>query len=258
MAQPVSTGTVVSDGLDGTGGKKPNQVMPEGKGRDFDSGGCTWYVTLDTPRGQEGAPPETKSHARLAEGFEYSPHLVAAAGGTAVQFRAYVDGAHTANSRYARCELREMEKDGRTKAGWSISEGSHVMEAEFALYHTLKEMPEMVCGQIHGDQTEVIAFFRYRAGRGIGWQWGKAEVHYPDRDNYPEQGKYVKIRLEAVNGIVKGFINGELIFERPDDRSGCYFKLGAYLQSSPTLDHEDPNAYGQMLVRYVKVTHESG
>lgn len=169
--------------------------------------------------------------------------------GSAVQFRAGVSGTTQTGSKYPRCELREMDGNGLNPASWSPSFGRHTLSLLEQVTQLPTKKPEVVIGQIHDGNSYILLI----------WVSGS------------------KILARGINGtdlIIKSdYVLGDMIstkivaekstitvedtsFTMPWTTGGCYFKAGCYTQSNATIVGEDPNSYGEVLIRNLAVTHE--
>lgn len=95
------------------------------------------------------------------EGFEAAEFFYYDDDEEAMIFRAPADGAKTsANTTYARSELREM--DGDDNAAWSLSEGG-TLSATLKVTELAKEddgdAGRVVIGQIHGEDDELVRLY---------------------------------------------------------------------------------------------------
>ena len=112
-----------------------------------------WKVTL--PIGSSEKPKEIKQPEIVT--YSINPWFMVAPEGTAVIFRAAVNGVTTSGSDYPRSELREMTANGRANAEWSSSKGTHTMFLDQAITAVPKIKRHVVAGQIHDDNKEALA-----------------------------------------------------------------------------------------------------
>ena len=192
--------------------------------------------------------------------------------GTAVRFRAHVNGATTEHSPNPRTELREMQAAHPTKpAKWKTT-GSTLrsLTAEVAVTRapSTPGHARVAIGQIHTDSDDLLEI-QYDEERGqIGWTWpdpdhpnkGKWQEDKPLIENY-QPGAWFTYRIEVESKTVRILVKlaGQHEFverARKDhvSESGCYFKAGAYTQSNPSQDHAVGTDYGEALFRSIVAT----
>lgn len=168
-------------------------------------------------------------------------------------FRANCGGAHTPNSEYPRCELREMKPGGAgVKAGWSTTVGVNEMSVEQAITHLPVEKPEVVAGQIH-DAADDVVMCRLEGKRLFIEHDGNEMAVLSE--NYV-LGTRFRLTFRASNGQVRTFYNGVEVTKALilGNYTGCYFKAGCYTQSN--VEHGDePDAYGEVVIYDLKVRH---
>ena len=206
-----------------------------------------WKLTL--PTGDEGSPDEITQPE--LDTFSVDPYFMLDDDGSAVVFRADVDGVTTSGSSYPRSELREM--DGTSKAAWSTTSGRHTMTITQAITHLPDVKQHVVAGQVHdsGDDVMMIRLEgSYLFVESNGDDMGELDDAYV-------LGTTFTVRIVAVSGWI------EIYYEDMDtpmvimeaDTDGCYFKAGAYTQSN--LDRGDePGAYGEVRIEALEVVHE--
>ena len=74
-----------------------------------------------------------------------------------VAFVCPATGVTTSGSSYPRSELREM--NGSNLASWSNKAGYHRMEVHEAFMHLPTKKPEVVGGQIHDADDDIIEVY---------------------------------------------------------------------------------------------------
>lgn len=193
-----------------------------------------WKLTL--PTGQEGKPTEVvgelkKPVPNVFERFKPVPnvfeHLPAGGG---FKMTCPVDGVTTKNSKYPRCEFREM-KNGEL-AAWSMKD--HVeMLFEGSINLVPPNKPQAVIAQVHD-----VFFIRYTAPGHIDVAHNNTEYGYI-ATKYLRGDKYT-IHIEINQSIVT------IAYYSTNERKtlsftaktvdGCYFKVGNYLQSNTSYD----------------------
>jgi hypothetical protein len=203
-----------------------------------------WYLTL--PTGKAGSP-DTIEGSQLATYHSKFFDLTTARDG--VVFNAGADGVTTKNSHYPRSELREM--NGSEKASWSNTSGTHVFDVREAFTKLPDAKPEVVGVQIHDAEDDVMQIRLEGTKLMVQYHDGKSEaVLDPDY----KLGTPFDTRIVAANGKVDVLYNGEKKAELPLSGSGWYWKVGAYVQSSPAKG-ESPDATGEVAVYSLKVLH---
>lgn len=206
-----------------------------------------WKLTLPVNTSHEGDPDEISQPELATYSSEYF-QLTAAKNG--VIFRAHAGGATTSNSGYPRSELREMTNGGKTKASWSNANGTHTLTIRQAITHVPVVKPEVVAAQIHDASDDVIMIRLEGAHLFVesgGENVGTLNAAYALGEPYT-------VKIDASGGRVKVAYNGELKVDIPKSGSGWYFKAGCYTQSNPKRG-EDPNAYGEVIIYSLAVTH---
>ncbi len=114
-----------------------------------------WKLTLPT------GPPTEIQPAQLVSGYQDAPYFTQSTSGTT--FFAPVNGSHTANSSYARSELREMNLDG-TLAAWRLADGTATMRATLKV-EQVPSTGKVVVGQVHFGSNPLVKLL-YDPGNG--------------------------------------------------------------------------------------------
>jgi hypothetical protein len=166
-----------------------------------------------------------------------------------VIFSARAGGVTTKNSSYPRSELREM--NGSEHAAWSNTTGSHTLDVCEAIMKTPTVKPEVVAAQIH-DASDDVMQIRLE-GKTLMVQYNDGKTETVIDPNYVLGTPY-NVRIVAEGGKVDVLYNGEKKAELPLSGSGWYWKVGAYVQSSPEKG-ESPDATGEVAVYSLKVVH---
>jgi len=203
-----------------------------------------WYLTL--PTGAAGSP-ETIENPALAKFTNEAFKLTDKRDG--VVFSARAGGVTTKNSSYPRSELREM--NGSEHAAWSNTTGSHTLDVCEAIMKTPTVKPEVVAAQIH-DASDDVMQIRLE-GKTLMVQYNDGKTETVIDPNYVLGTPY-NVRIVAEGGKVDVLYNGEKKAELPLSGSGWYWKVGAYVQSSPEKG-ESPDATGEVAVYSLKVVH---
>lgn len=212
-----------------------------------------WKLQLPMDTNHDGNPDEIKQ-TQLAS-YAIDPFFILNAAKNGVIFQAHCGGAIIPGSNYPRSELREMANSGGTPAGWSTNSGTHTMYIKQAITHLPVMRPQIVVGQIH-DAGAFRIFIRLNGTQLL--------VRHSDGDGIPDTvlatnyqlGTVFTIKFVAAGGHVKTYYNDGAVpvDDYPLSASGCYFKAGCYIQSNTNYD--DPNAYGQVIIYDLRVSHE--
>jgi len=203
-----------------------------------------WKLTL--PTGEQGKPKEVLS-AQLArfsdEFFSVTPAR------DAVVFTAEVGGVTTKNSKYPRSELREMRGD--EKAAWSNPGGTHTLETRQAILAVPKVKPEVVAAQIHDGDDDVLQIRLEGERLTVQSDDGETETVL---DPAYRLGTPYDLKIVAADGRIEVFHDGQRKAELRKSGTGWYFKVGAYVQSSPEKGDAEGTP-GAVAVYSLKVTH---
>jgi hypothetical protein len=212
-----------------------------------------WKETL--PIGTQGSPTEI-TQPSLAK-YSIAPWFVVTASGTAVQFRAAVNGVTTSGSSYPRSELREMTNNGSSTASWSNTTGTHTMLIDEAITAVPATKRHIVAGQIHGASDDIIV---------IRLEYPKLFVDIngvtgPTLDANYVLGKRFTVKFVASGGKTNIYYNGSSTsaYTLNQAYSGAYFKAGAYTQSNCSTEASslcNANNYGEVDIYNLQVTHQ--
>lgn len=174
-----------------------------------------------------------------------------------VVFRAYCKDTTTRKSSYPRCELREMAayKSGpakhRIKAKWSTSDGiTHRMTITQAITALPRVKRQVVAGQIHEADDDMMMI--RLEDRKLFVERNKVGDIMLTRDYEP--GTSFTVRIEAYEGRIKLWYNGNLRMDWSCSRDRCYFKAGCYTQSNPSQG-DKPDAYGEVVIYRLEIEH---
>ena len=91
--------------------------------------------------------------------YENSEYFYDAPDGAMV-FRSTVTGSQTANTKYTRSELREM--DGSDRAAWTLKEGGTMtatLKIDEMPFHNDGQTGRIIVGQIHGGNDELVRLY---------------------------------------------------------------------------------------------------
>lgn len=210
-----------------------------------------WKITL--PIGEQKDAKEIKQ-PELAT-YKIDPWFIPEANG--IRFRAPVNGMTTVGSKYPRSELREMTNNGKTKASWSFSVGTHIFFVEQAISAVPKKKQHVVASQIH-DGTQDILVIRLEYPSLFINVDGK---NVSTLDNHYTLGKRFTVKFVVSGGQTKVYYNNNNIpsYTLTKNYSGVYFKVGAYTQSNCDKEGSaslcNANNYGEVIVYQASVTH---
>ena len=218
-----------------------------------------WKITMPYNTDQYPGNPDEIIQP-LLKNFDDPNYYFVNLSSSGVVFRANCGAASTTNSKYPRCEYREMRMDDNTdEAAWSTDDGKiYKMEIIQANTHLPVEKPHVVAGQIHasGDDLTVFRLERKKLFVDLNGNDGPTLT-----DNY-NLGDIFTVAFIAGNGKVTYEYNGEPvrddngnIFELDcGNERDCYFKAGCYTQSNVDQGDE-PDAYGEVIIYSFFVSH---
>jgi hypothetical protein len=201
-----------------------------------------WYLTL--PTGSEGRPDTVEDLSTYASKWF---QLNDAKDG--VVFTANTGGATTENSHYPRSELREMT--GGEKASWDGRSGTHTMELDQAITKTPATKPDVIAGQIHGTDDDLILIHLSGSTLSVKYDDGSKKAVL---DPSYKLGERFRVKIQSSDGHVKVWYNGELKADLPVYAANSYFKAGAYVNSNPEKG-ANPSDVGQVVIYGVKISH---
>jgi len=117
---------------------------------------------------------------------------------------------------------------GATKASWSTSSGTSVMRWSEAIMSLPKGKQEVVAGQIHDSQSDVVTIkldkTRLFVDHGTS-DGATLDEHY-------QLGTRFTVEFVVADNEIKTYFNGRLADRYPKSDTGLYFKVGAYAQSN--------------------------
>jgi hypothetical protein len=242
----------------------PDDILPSINARQ-------WKLTLPTPLNC-GDDANEISPAQLASGYEISPYFFTICP-NAVVFRAPTNGSRTSvNTSFPRSELREMRANGSDEAAWTLGSGQHILDVTQAVTRLPQrsEVCRVVTAQIHdaNDDVCVISCDGNSSTQTTGlelWASLNDEHNYRLITNKYVRGRYFRIVMATTgSGVVilyDDFLGGGLrsLFTIPTgQRSGCYFKAGAYTQAStcPRSSGQGGSGFGEVRVRALSIRHQ--
>ncbi|QDT17941.1 polysaccharide lyase family 7 protein [Alienimonas californiensis] len=220
---------------------------PATPGAALDLGGWKLTLPVDTPRA--GSPDEVPA-GELGT-FVDPRFFFLSDQPSGVAFRAPCGGRTTKNSGYPRCELRELTADGAKPAAWATGDGGrHTLTATLAVTALPAVKPHVVCAQIHDADDDLLM---------VRLEGRKLFVERNDVGDVPLDGDYrlgtpFELKIEAADGVVRVWYEGELKLSWPVKAKGCYFKVGCYTQSN-VAKGDAADAYGEVVVSRLRAEH---
>lgn len=210
--------------------------------------GGYWNLGIGYPSGHVD-----RSYSSLIDGYSEPPYVYVTDDGLRVHFQVPMNGGRTsANTKYPRCELRELQSDGTTKAAWNGASGTHIMSGVTRVTHYAPEKQEMVVAQIHDGSDDTLQI------RAEGTTW-RASINGTEHSTI--LGTFslntdVAWEIRVVGGTLTIRINGATkITTNPGYGSGQYFKVGCYPQQNSTDQDNDPTDYASCELRDLVVSH---
>jgi len=209
-----------------------------------------WKLTLPQDTSRPGNPDEVLQ-PELAT-FQDQDCFHVTADGTGVAFRARCGAKTTKGSRYPRCELREMDREGRDETSWSTEDQrtTHSLVASLAITQTPPVKPHVVCAQIH-DADDDLLMVRLEGKKLFVERAGEGDIVL--NANYRLGDKF-QLKIQASGRHVQVWYDGALKLDWEVRRSGCYFKAGCYTQSNVARG-DAPDASGEVVIYALAVTH---
>jgi hypothetical protein len=212
----------------------------------------SWKLTLPIGTSEEPTDPEEILQPDLTN-FAIAPWFRPTSDCAGVAFRAPIDAPTTSGSKYPRSELREMTVDGRERASWSSTSGTHTLTVVEAFTGLPQGKPHLVGAQIHDDDDDVSVF--RLEGRNLYITDGDDPNHKLVTDDYVLGTKF-EAKFVVSGGVVQAFYNGRLEATLTKNFSDAYFKVGAYTQANceraaPCV----PDNYGETVIYSLSVTH---
>ncbi len=208
----------------------------------------SWKLTLPVGSDEDEDEAEEIKQPDLAT-FSDDRFFTTTSDGTGVVFRAPAGGATTSGSGYPRSELREMEPGGESEASWSNASGTHVMTVKQAITEVPPSKAEVVAGQIHDDEDDVV-MIRLEKKRlfveADGDDIGALDADY-------DLGTTFTIVMKATANGIEITYNGVKTVRHDQVGDGYYFKAGCYTQSNSS--HDDDDALGEVVVYALDVEH---
>jgi poly(beta-D-mannuronate) lyase len=159
------------------------------------------------------------------------------------------DGITTPNTKYTRTELRELMNDGKEKAAWNFSKGTHTMKYTGCCTHLPKNKPQLVFGQVH-DKNDDIFEMRFTGSHFEAIH--NSKTFGTLLTNY-KLGEKIDVEMIIEEGNVTIKVGANAIHFRPKAKGPAYFKLGAYVQSNRY--YGDGNDFGEVIIDKVEISH---
>jgi hypothetical protein len=139
-------------------------------------------------------------------------------------------GKTSNNTKYARVEYRELERDGTTKAAWDPTKGRHYIKGRSAVDSLSGPKPEMVIAQVHDASDDTAMIYR-RSATKVEAKIGDSVV--ATLDSGDSLTHFDDWMIEIVDGTINFYWNN---MSTPAHSAhfpptgGQYFKAGAYMQ----------------------------
>lgn len=205
-----------------------------------------WKLTVDVDLNRDGKADEFKQPALNSYNV---PNKFDTVNGV-TRMRVLAGGATTSGSGYPRVEFREMNADG-SNAAWDSRTGTHRLFTQFAVTALPPVKPHIVVGQIHNSSDDVLMvrlernrLFVERNGDEVALLTSSYQL-----------GTVATYEINTAGGVTRVLYNGVVKYTTTLNKSGLYFKAGAYLQSSPAKG-ESPTAFGEVLVYGLRLIHQ--
>lgn len=134
----------------------------------------------------------------------------------------------TPNSKYSRCELRELNVD-KSLASWTVND-QRAMNFNFKAVQKPEKRPKMVVGQIHDTEDDVIMLvidFQKRI-----YEVTHNSIHYGNIVDSFEMDTWYNVTISVKDGKIKVECGEKKLEITPSRTKGYYFKVGNYLQST--------------------------
>ena len=213
----------------------------------------SWKLTLPVGSGDDEDEAEEIKQPDLAT-FSDDRFFTTTSDGSGVIFRAPAGGATTSGSEYPRSELREMDPGGDSEASWSNASGTHVMTVKQAITKVPPSKAEVVAGQIHDDEDDVV-MVRLEKKRlfveADGDEIGTLDDGYDLGTIFTIEVKATSDGIDVHYASAKG--EGAKTVHYDKVGQGYYFKVGCYTQSNSS--HDDDGALGEVVVYALDIEH---
>jgi hypothetical protein len=222
-------------------GKHPSQVLPL----------LHWW-TIMLPTGSQGDPDNLYVRDRSIKDTYY----VNTAGN--VVFGCPADGVHSPNSKYARCEGRQMVPNQPWgKSAWTSAE-RHELYGELAIDMSglTGQRPRINALQIHDGGDDVMQVqYREDGSLGVshndGNSWEVLEQGYPN-------GAFFTCRITVQSNMITvqyARAGTAKVITIPKRGSGWYWKAGCYINTGGASEYIQPaGARGRVAFRQLTAT----
>jgi hypothetical protein len=208
-----------------------------------------WKLTLPIDTARPGRPDEI-TQPQLAS-FQDATCFFVSERGDSVIFRAHCGGRTSKGSAYPRCELREMQPDGKREAAWGTADGKrHRLTMEAAITKTPPVKRHVVCAQIHDAEDDVL-MVRLEGTKLFIERNSQRDVVLNDRY---QLGRRFALQIEVVDGRIQVWYDAAPVLDWKTARQACYFKAGCYTQSN--IEKGDAaDSYGEVAIYRLVVEH---
>jgi hypothetical protein len=219
--------------------------------------GGWWNLGIGFSSGHTDITP-----TQLQGGYINNPYYVMNSAGTHAQLQVFLNGGRTStNTKYPRCEFREFATGSTgTKASWNGQSGRHIMRGKTKLMHLGPEKCEVCVAQIHDGSDDRLQI-RLEAGSASGPYTARLSLDGTEVDDLLSSislGQEIAWEIDVNGGALTVKINGTTQYTNSDaglPSSGCYFKVGTYVQQNST-DQDNPSSeYGRTELRDLFVSH---
>lgn len=209
-----------------------------------------WRLTLPEDTDLPGKPDEIRQPD--LDSFAHPSFFFVGDDRKCVVFRAPVSGIATKGSSYPRSELREVTDDEEERASWGIDDHQfHTMSVKLAVTQTPEVKRHVVCAQIHDADNDLIM---------VRVEGEKLFIERNGAEDVSLERRYVlgtpfELKIQAGDGRIKAWYNGEQRMDWKRAGKGCYFKAGCYTQSNPSKGDAD-DAHGEVEIYALEVKHQ--
>ena len=178
--------------------------------------------------------------SQIEGGYEDPQKFFVNAAGN-VEFRINASAGRTsANTQHPRSELRELKTDGTSKAAWDGNSGEHWMRGRSRITEVTTNRPWICFFQIHDADSDLARIqTEGTTGTSTGLSIvcrrtppGGSEVRTVLRSGY-DVGDWVDWEHRVDAGRMRVILDGATVLDVTGmGRTGCYFKMGCYLQDN--------------------------
>lgn len=210
-----------------------------------------WKLTLPINTDRPGKPDEI-TQPQL-QSFVEPDYFFVNQEGDGVVFRAHCGGVATKSSDYPRCELREMQPNGKDEILWSTdAAASYTLKMKAAITKTPPIKQHVVCAQIHDENNDVLM---------IRLEGEKLFIEREPFDRVMLNRRYklgtpFEIFMQSGDGKILVWFNNELKLDWDISLKGCYYKVGCYTQSNVSKGDQS-ESYGEVILYDVAIQQAS-